>query len=212
MMERDKYVTDLLPPRDETLDTVLRDALLDRKLHPMQVDENGARFLQLLVSLHKPLRVLEIGTYFGYSAIHMARALPEGGRLTTVECDPEIARIARMNFSLSKVDNLVDLVVTDAIELLRAQEESSLDMIFIDGAKESYPEYLKNCFNLLKVGGLLVADDCFPDGNFEKERGFDLDLPRKAINTYNRAVTSSPRLLTTFFGSQHGMAVSLKKS
>ena len=85
------YIRAMLGPREEVLDSVLKDSLLGHGLRPMHIDDNAARVLQLLTLIRRPSRVIEIGTFFGYSAIHIARGLPAGGRLVTLEADPELA-------------------------------------------------------------------------------------------------------------------------
>lgn len=209
-MDRGAYVRSMLGPRAVDLDGVLRDALLARRLVPMQVDDNAARLLQVLTLLRQPNRALEIGTYFGYSAIHIARALVPGAKLTTIEVDPEVAEVARQNLEMCGVGDRVEIVVADAAEHLRDYEPQSFELIFIDGEKRHYPLYLKLCIPLLAPGGLLVADDAFADGNFSNERDGDGIEAAAGIQKYAHYVFRSPKLVSAFVGTDHGMIVSCR--
>jgi len=206
------YVRAMLGARDPLLDSVLRDAILEHGLRPMQIDDNAARVMQLLTKLAQPRRAIEIGTYFGYSTIHIARGLPVGGMLTTLEIDDQVAGIARRNLAGAGVEDRVEIVVGDAAVYLAEVEPESVGLIFIDADKRNYPEYLKLCFPLLERGGILVADDAFAHGDFAPE-AIDDGMGQaevRAINTYNRAVLRSAALLSAFIGTNNGMLVSMK--
>lgn len=158
------YIRSLAGPREEILDEILRDAILREGMPSIQVDDNEARVLQLLTMLLRPRRVIEVGTLFGYSTIHIARGIPEGGKLISLEVDPHAASLAQRYVEQAGVEDRVEIMVGDAAELLSGMERDSVDMIFIDADKKSYPDYLKACFPLLRPGGLLVADDAFAQG------------------------------------------------
>jgi caffeoyl-CoA O-methyltransferase len=210
-MSRTRYVRAISAPREEVLDNILRDSLLTGGLRPMQVDDNAARVLQLLTVLLRPQRVVEIGTYFGYSAIHIARGLPPGGHLVTLEVDPEVAALARANLERAGVADRVEVVVGPAADHLATLAPESLDMVFIDADKLSYPTYLKLCFPLLRSGGILVADDAFADGDLSSESEDGEGAAVRAINSYNRAVARSQRMLSAFVGTDNGFMVSYKR-
>ena len=207
-----RYVRAISPPREEVLDRILRDSLLDNRLRPMQVDDNAARVLQLLTVLHRPRQVVEIGTYFGYSAIHIARGLPPDGHLVTLEVDAGLAELARGNLEKIGLADRVEVVVGLAADHLSGLPPESLDMVFIDADKLSYPTYLKLCFPLLRHGGVLVADDAFADGDFSSESpDGDGAAAARAINSYNLAAARSPRMLSAFIGTNTGFLVSYKR-
>ncbi|MFF3377817.1 O-methyltransferase [Streptomyces sp. NPDC002680] len=202
----------VFPPREELLDRILRDSLLSNGLRPMQIDDNAARVLQLLTTLHRPQQVVEIGTYFGYSAIHIARGLPPGGRLVSLEVDADLASLAQDNLKQAGLTDSVEVIVGLAADYLTELAPESQDMVFIDADKVSYPAYLKLCFPLLRHGGMLVADDVFADGDFSSESpGDDGGGAVRAINAYNRATARSPQLLSAFIGTDNGLMVSYKR-
>lgn len=207
-----EYVRAVSGPRPPLLDGILRDALLDRGLRPMQVDDNAAKVLQLLTLLHAPQHVLEIGTYFGYSTIHLANGLPEDGRVTSLELDPDIAALAVQNLERAGVADRVNVVVGPAADHLATMEPDTVDLLFIDADKRSYPDYLKLCFGLVRSGGLILADDAFALGNYGPEHveGSAPDAEARAITAYNRAVIRSPRLFSAFVGTNNGLMASYK--
>jgi caffeoyl-CoA O-methyltransferase len=207
------YIKTMLGSREKLLEEILKEALLGHGLLPMQVDDNAARFLQLLTLIHRPQLVIEVGTFFGYSSIHIARGLPDGGRLTTLEIDRKAAELAKRNLDTAGLSDRVDIVMGDAAEYLAQVQPKTVDMIFIDADKRNYPIYLKLCFPLLRTGGILIADDAFAQGNFsgEAREREDTSTEVKAINTYNRAVWKSPQLFSAFVGTNNGLLVSFKK-
>jgi caffeoyl-CoA O-methyltransferase len=211
-MSNADYVRAMLGPRDPALDTLLREALLRRGLRPIQVDDNAARVLQLLTLLKRPRAAIEIGAFFGYSTVHIARGLPPDSKLTSFELDPELAALAQANVAAAGFAERVEIVVGDAAEHLSAWRAGVVDLIFVDADKRSYPKYLKLCFPLLAKGGLLIADDAFATGNFSPEAS-DGEAGRTevtAINTYNRAILKSDALFSAFVGTENGLMVSVR--
>jgi caffeoyl-CoA O-methyltransferase len=211
MIDSPTYIRSMLGPRDGVLDGVLREALLGERMPAIQVDDNGGRVLQLLTMLHRPRLVVEVGTLFGYSAIHIARGLPPAGRLITIEDDAHSAELARTYLHQAGVGDRVEVVTADAAAHLATMQAGSVDMVFIDADKKSYPQYLKLCFPLLRSGGLLIADDV-AGGDFsgESEAGAEPDREAAAIDTYTRAVARSGRLFSAFVGTAHGLLISVK--
>jgi caffeoyl-CoA O-methyltransferase len=198
--------------REEMLNQVLRDAILERGLTPIQVDDNCARLLQMLTLLTAPLHAVEIGTYFGYSAIHIARGLPPKGRLTTIEKNAEFVDIARINIAAAGFTDTVDVVHGDAMVVMETFEPESLDLVFVDADKASYPTYLKLAFPRLRPGGVLAADDVFGTGNYSHESAWSNDVSEiePGIRTYVLAASRSPLLFSTFVGTRYGLMISRK--
>ena len=124
------------------------------------------RLLELLVRLVRAERVLEIGTFIGVSGMYMARALPESGRLVTIEKFPEFAEIARRNFKANGFDDRIDLLVGDAHDRIRDLARlTPFDVIFIDGNKERYADYFVALEPILRPGGLFIIDDILFHGD-----------------------------------------------
>jgi len=205
------YIRSVLGPRDDVLDAILRNSLLQERMPPIQVDDNSGRVLQLLTMIHAPERVLEIGALFGYSTIYIARGLPPGGRLTSIEIDADAAALAQRNLDTAGMSDRTDVEVGCAVEYLSALPPESVDMVFIDGSKRDYPEYLKWAFRALRPGALLIADDAFAHADYaEGGDSSQNEAELKGIRTYNHVVGRSTKMYSAFIGTAHGLLVSRK--
>jgi predicted O-methyltransferase YrrM len=157
----DAYLEDRLFERDETLEEVVR-ACREAGVPDNEVTPAQGRFLQILVHAQGARRVLEVGTLGGYSAIWMARALPDVGRLVTLELDPHHADVARANLARAGVAGRVEVRVGSALESLpRLADEGAgpFDLVFIDADKQHNPEYLEHAVALSRPGTLVVVDN-----------------------------------------------------
>src|SRR5271157_5793178 len=139
----DKYITDLLVPSDAALDAALQ-ASTAAGLPSIQVSPVQGKLLHLLARACGARQVLEIGTLGGYSTIWLARALPAGGRMITLEADPKHAEVARPNFALAGLAGVIELRLGPALETLpklATEGRGPFDLIFIDANKSSMSEY-----------------------------------------------------------------------
>src|SRR4029078_246362 len=133
----------------------------------INVSPNLGKFLYLMARISKAVKILEVGTLAGYSTIWMAKALPENGRLISLEIDPRHASIARKNIERAGLSSKVEVRVGKAIDLLPLmvkQSEGPFDMIFIDADKPPYAEYFEWALKLSKSGTLIIADNVIRDG------------------------------------------------
>lgn len=209
-VERLAYARTIFGARDCALDAVLRRSLLEDRFDTIQIDDVAGRILQLMTLVHKPMRVVEIGTLFGYSTIHIARALPEGGRLTGLEIDPRAASAARRNLEAAGLSDRVEIIEIDAVEHLVKLPDGVLDMAFIDGEKADYPSYLKVLTRKLRSGALLIADDSFADGSYGAAHE---GRARQAagIRAYNRVVAGSSHYFSALIPTESGLMVSVRR-
>lgn len=162
----DQFVGDTLLGEDEALREAV-EAAEAAGLPSIQVSPPQGRLLQLLVRLVGAKRILEFGTLGGYSAILMARALPEDGRLITLEAVPEYAEVARRSFEGAGVEDRVEIRVGPALEALPDLEEEAagpFDFVFIDADKANSPNYCAWALDHTRPGGLIVADNVVRDG------------------------------------------------
>ena len=141
-------------------------------------------FLEVLLLMKKPMRVLEVGTAVGFSALLMSDYLPEGGHITTIENYEKRIPIARENFRRAGKEDKITLIEGDATEVL-AEMEGTFDFIFMDAAKGQYIHYLPNVLRLLSDGGCLVSDNVMQDG--------DIIESRFAVERRNRTIHSRMR-------------------
>jgi predicted O-methyltransferase YrrM len=151
----DRYLERLLVPALDGFDPA--------GLPPHEVTPLQGRLLELLARLAGARTILELGTLGGYSTIWLARGLAEGGRLVTIEAEPEYARVAKGNLERAGLADVVDLRVGRALEVL-PQLEGPFDLIFIDADKRSNPDYLDEALRLSRPGTLIVADNVVRDG------------------------------------------------
>lgn len=163
-----------------------------------------ASLLDLFVRALQVKRALEFGTCLGYSTIVLANALRHtGGRLTSVESDPRMVRETRQNLQRAGLSEVVDLVEADAAEFIRTVS-GPYDFILQDAYKPLYPQMLDRCVELLRVGGVLAADDAlFPA----------MPIPehyKPAIAEYNQRVFNHPDLVSTILPIGDGLTLSLK--
>ncbi len=153
---------------------------------PIWIAPEQASFMQILLKLAHAREVVEVGTLAGYSAIQMARALPEGGRVRTIELDPRHADFAQQWIARSDVASRIELVRGRGSDVLARLESASLDAAFLDADKASYPEYLCECLRLVRKGGLILADNAFAFGQLLDAVPTDRDVP--AVRAFNEMV------------------------
>jgi predicted O-methyltransferase YrrM len=157
----DTYITEQLVGHDPALEGALRRAA-DAGLPAIDVAPNQGKLLHLLARMCGARAILELGTLAGYSTIWLARALPAGGRLITVELDPGYAEIARANLRDAGVDDRAEVRVGAAADVLAAlQREGAgpFDLVFIDADKRSTPEYFTAALPMTRPGSVIVADN-----------------------------------------------------
>jgi predicted O-methyltransferase YrrM len=162
----DDYICEHLLEPDAVLDAAL-EASEAAGLPPIAVTPNQGKLLELLVRIQGARRVLELGTLGGYSTIWLARGLPQGGRLVTLELDPGYAAVAEANIARAGVAEVVELRVGPALETLAAMQaggEGPFDLIFIDADKQNYPGYLEWSLKLSRPGTVLIGDNVVRSG------------------------------------------------
>jgi predicted O-methyltransferase YrrM len=162
----DHYITGLLVPPDEALDGALRDSAA-ASLPPIAVSPPQGKLLHLLARMQGARLILEIGTLGGYSTIWLARALPAGGRLVTLEVDPRHAETARANLARAGLAEVVELPLGAALETLPeliAEKRGLFDLIFIDADKGAIPEYFARALELSRRGTMIIVDNVVRNG------------------------------------------------
>ena len=162
----DRYITDLFVPPDAALSGALQ-ASQAAGLPAINVSPPQGKFLQLLAMALGARAILELGTLGGYSTIWLARALPPGGRLITLEADPRHAEIARANIARAGLTEVVDLRLgraLDTLPRLAAEGRGPFDLIFIDADKPSYADYFTWALKLSRRGTVIIGDNVIRRG------------------------------------------------
>jgi caffeoyl-CoA O-methyltransferase len=144
----------------------------------MMVGEVEGRFLEFLVRLSGARRVLELGTFTGYSSLSMARGLPDGGRVTSCDVDPDTTAIARRYAEEAGLADRIEYRLGPALETI-AQLEGPFDLVFIDADKPNYRNYYEAVLPKLADNGLIIADNALRDGRVLDD---DADEPMKEFN------------------------------
>ena len=161
--EVDGYFTEQLRPADRVLTKAIRDG---SALPQIQVSDLLAGFLSVLARSAGANRILEIGTLFGYSTIHLARALTPGGSLISLEFSPEHAQVARGNIERAGLDDRVQVIEGAAMDTLPTLADSgAFDLVFIDADKENNPGYLQWALELTRPGSVIVVDNVVHGGD-----------------------------------------------
>jgi predicted O-methyltransferase YrrM len=162
----DRYITDLLEPPDAVLAAALA-ASAGAGLPSINVSPNQGKLLQVLAKIQGARNILEIGTLGGYSTIWLARALPAGGRLITLEFDPKHAEVARANLARAGLAGVVQVRVgraLDTLPQLTAEGRGPFDLIFIDADKPSTADYFVWALKLSRRGSLIIVDNVVRKG------------------------------------------------
>lgn len=193
----DDYFCDTLIPLDPVLDDALRDSEA-AGLPPANVAPNQGKLLHLLVRIHGARKVLELGTLGGYSTIWLARALPPGGRLVSLEADPRAAAVARANVARAGLAKVVDIRVGKALDVLPQLADEGVapfDFIFIDADKPNNPRYLAWALKLSRPGSVIVGDNVVRDGAVADETSTDPNVI--GVRGFLELMAAEPRLSAT---------------
>jgi predicted O-methyltransferase YrrM len=193
----DRYIEDRFALNDPALEATLADSAA-ANLPAISITASQGKFLWTIAKAMGARRMLEIGTLGGYSAIWLARALPPGGRLITMELEPRHADVARKNFVRAGVDDRIDVRVGPALQSLQtlaAGGSDPFDLVFIDADKGGYAEYFAWAVKLARSGTLIIADNVVRDGRILDAASTDESVA--GIRRFNDAVAVEPRVTAT---------------
>lgn len=193
----DRYTTEMLVPADAALDAAV-EASNAAGLPQIAVAPNQGKLLHLLARARGARRILEIGTLGGYSTIWLARALPPGGRLITLEIDAKHAEVARANIARAGLAPVVDIRLDPALETLprlRAERAGPFDMTFIDADKPNIPAYFEWALKLSAPGALIVIDNVIRDGAVIDATSTDASV--KGVRRLNELLKAESRVSAT---------------
>jgi predicted O-methyltransferase YrrM len=193
----DQYVADLFEPPDAVLEAALADSQA-AGLPSINVTATQGRLLHLIARAMGAHRILEIGTLGGYSTIFLARAVPPGGQVVTLEAEPRHAAVARANFARARLTDVIDLRLGPALDTLPRLVESGagpFDMIFIDAHKPEYPDYLTWALALSRPGTLIIADNIVRSGAVADAASTDANV--QGVRRFNERLAAEPRVTAT---------------
>jgi len=174
----------------------------------MQVAPEQGQFLQLLVRLLGARRILEIGTFTGYSALSMALALPPGGRIVCCDLSEEWTSIARQYWKRARVDGRISLRLGPALETLKGLR-GRFDLAFIDADKSNYANYYERCLRLVRKGGVIAIDNTLWYGRVIDRR--DRSVDTRAVRAFNRRLHRDRRVDLSLVPIGDGLTLAVKR-
>lgn len=199
------YISEHIDPEDLVLKELDRETNLTVPGARMLSGHLQGKVLSMLSQIMEPERILEIGTFTGYSAICLARGLKDNGKLITIEADDELQPIANKYFRKAGLQNKIDLIIGHALEVLPTIE-GPLDIIFMDADKREYPAYYDLVIDKLRKGGLLIADNTLWNGKVI-EPAVKGDEQTQGIKKFNEMVRSDSRVQKVILPLRDGMTI-----
>ncbi|MDG5472312.1 O-methyltransferase [Jeotgalibacillus sp. ET6] len=195
--EVDSYISTHLHKEDPVMDHVLQ-TNADSGLPAIDVAPNQAKFLHIIALIKGARRILEIGTLGGYSTIWLARALPEDGKLITLEYNPKHAEVARGNIDSAGLASKVEIrtgLANDSLAALHEEGAEPFDLIFIDADKENLPDYLKWSRKLSKPGTVIIGDNVVRNGEVVNASSSDASV--QGVRRYFEEMLSEEGVTST---------------
>lgn len=203
------YIHDHTTPASELFDQ-LRAETFDALEDPqMQVGRVEGAFLKLMVQVSGARRILELGTFSGYSALSMASGLPEDGALITCDMDPVVTAVARRYFDQSPWGNQIEIRLGPALDTVigLAAAGAEFDLVFIDADKENYPNYWDAILPMVRTGGVILADNTLWSGAVLDPQ---TDSARGMV-AFNRKVVDDPRVDNVLLSVRDGVMFARKR-
>jgi predicted O-methyltransferase YrrM len=169
------------------------------------------RLLSMFSKMTAPRRILEIGTYVGYSALCLAEGLTEDGKLITLDISEETNAIARQFWSRSLLQGKIDARLGNALEIIPTLDET-FDLVFIDADKPNYYNYYEQVFPKLRMGGIVIADNVLWSGRvLEAAKGNETDDNTKALHEFNQKIQADARVSNILLAVRDGLMVIRKE-
>ncbi|MCX9011572.1 MAG: class I SAM-dependent methyltransferase [Candidatus Methanoperedens sp.] len=201
----ERYCTENTTPESPLLRELVAETYARTAFPEMQVGHLEGALLRMLVRLIRAKRVLELGTFTGYSSLVMAEGLPEDGKLITCDIDPQVTEIAKKYWSRSPHGKKIELRLGYALETLKTIE-GPFDLVFIDADKENYVNYWESCMPKTRSGGLLVVDNVLWSGDVLDPK----DRTDRAIAEFNRHVRNDKRVEIVMLPVRDGITLAWK--
>ena len=219
-MTLDEYISAHSSAEPEYLQAITRSTYI-HVLNPHMLSGHvQGRVLSMISHMIQPHRILELGTFTGYSALCLAEGLAEGGRLTTIEHNDELEEMIRHNLALSPLGEKIELVISDAKEWLTAQRSFSeavlqrsghqvdgpFDLVFIDADKREYCAYLDLVYPLVRKGGFILANNTLWDGHVV-DPAYDKEKQTLGLRAFNEQVARDERLEQVILPLRDGLTL-----
>ncbi|MDD3860727.1 MAG: O-methyltransferase [Bacteroidales bacterium] len=205
---RNEYIENFTQSEDNILLELTRETALTQ-IHPRMICGNyQGQLLSMLVKLTKAEKILEVGTFSGYSTICMARALNNIGKITTIEINDEIQWLNTKYFHLAKLENKINAIVGDALKIIPKLNEK-FDFVYIDGDKRQYCDYYKTVFPYVRHGGLILADNVLWDNKIFSDVESN-DYMTKGVIKFNEMIKNDTNVEKTILPLRDGLMIMRK--
>ena len=216
-MTLEEYISEQSTPENEVLADITRETYVHILNPHMLSGHVQGRVLSMLSYMIKPKRILELGTFTGYSALCLAEGLAEGGKLITIEHNDELEETIRRNLSRSPLSDRIELIIGDAKEVLQRSglsgeaglcsfSEAVYDLVFIDADKREYCAYLDLVYPLVPVGGFILADNTLWDGHVI-DPAYDKDKQTLGLRAFNDKLKEDDRFEQVILPLRDGLTI-----
>ncbi len=219
-MTLEAYISSHSTPENEVLESITRDTYV-HVLNPHMLSGHvQGRVLSMISHMIRPKRILELGTFTGYSALCLAEGLAEGGKLVTIEHNDELEDTIRRNLAKSPLGEKIELLIGDAKDILQAKpvlqqsgltakrsySEAVFDLVFIDADKREYCAYLDLVYPLVPVGGFILADNTLWDGHII-DPAYDKDKQTLGLRAFNDKLKEDDRFEQVILPLRDGLTL-----
>jgi predicted O-methyltransferase YrrM len=204
-MTLEEYICAHSTPENAVLEAITRDTHVHILNPHMLSGQVQGRVLSMISHMIRPKRILELGTFTGYSALCLAEGLAEGGKLVTIEHNDELEETIRRNLSRSPLGDRIELRIGDCI-LEIGDLEGSFDLVFIDADKREYCAYLEAVYPLVPVGGFILADNTLWDGHII-DPAYDKDKQTLGLRAFNDKLAEDERFEQVILPLRDGLTL-----
>ena len=213
-MTLSEYIEQHSSPESDALRKITRSTHLELINPRMLSGHVQGRVLSMISQMIQPERILELGTFTGYSALCLAEGLTENGKLLTIEHNDELEDMIRRNLALSPLGEKIELVIGDAkavlqqlkVEGVKCKGKEVFDLVFIDADKKEYCDYLDLVLPLMREGGWILADNTLWDGHIV-DPAYDKDRQTVALRAFNNKVMQDERLEKVILPLRDGLTI-----
>ncbi len=206
-MTLEEYISSHSTPENEVLNAITRDTHVHILNPHMLSGHVQGRVLSMMSWMIRPKRILELGTFTGYSALCLAEGLAEGGKLVTIEHNDELEETIRRNLARSPLGEKIELIIGDAKEVLnRPRLVDTFDLVFMDADKREYCAYLEAVYPLVPVGGFILADNTLWDGHVV-DPAYDKDKQTLGLRAFNDKVKEDDRFEQVILPLRDGLTI-----
>jgi caffeoyl-CoA O-methyltransferase len=205
------YCDNHTQPESEVLKNLTRHTFANVLQPRMLSGHFQGRLLSMLSSMIKPKYILEIGTYTGYSAICLAEGLQEGGRLITIDVNPEQEDSIHHFIAEADMQQKIQFIIGDAYNIIKTLPHK-FDLVFIDADKPNYLKYYEQAMEVLNPGGYIIADNVLWSGKVVDEKSLAKDKDTQLLDAFNKHLHNDPRLEHILLPIRDGLILGRKKT